>query len=122
MRPSASKYLYGKIHFIVLGEETLQCDLQKIKYTSATNNGVIAAWQILIGVFICMIEIFGVAHTNEMSGILSASNSYGGMIHLGKVLLIVMFSIIHVLPLKNSEVKQIFCQMRICQEKSQGEK
>lgn len=44
MRPRASKYLYGKLHFIDLGDKTLQCELQEIKYTSTTSSGVTAMW------------------------------------------------------------------------------
>lgn len=69
-----------------------------------------------------MIEICGVARANEMSGVLSASNSYD-VVHLGKVSLIVILIvlILHVLTLKNSKVKQNFCQMVVCYEKSNGE-
>lgn len=44
MRPIASKYLYGKLHLKDLGEKTLQCDLQEIKYTSTASSGVIDVW------------------------------------------------------------------------------
>lgn len=54
-----------------------------------------------------MMEEFGVACANEMSGILPVLNNRDEVLHLGKVSLVVISIVLifHVLPLKNSKIK-----------------
>lgn len=60
-----------------------------------------------MAVFMCMIEVFGVARANEMSGVLPVLNSCDEVVHLGKVSLVVISIVLifHVLPLKKSKIK-----------------